>query len=279
MAGRCPGLWPFARVRQRMTSSQSGRQGQRQVNANEYLTPPPPFTGVCPAATTPWPGLLLATRHHFGGGGWGWVGGFVWGGGRSRARGAHAHGHTATQVVDGLWTEAHGQQKQSNDPGNNRHNPRYANYWAPLTRQRHIPPHPVQPRHTNYWAPRTRKRHRQEHRPHRPTERSDPTQHAKVRTGDCPGPRKEATTRRNVAQGGTPPPPHAPAPPPKRLRQFFFRAFGQSTLSSGANSFRPKTFIGALGTSTTRAPRGEGTRPPPSSGAARHRRAPPRPAR
>ena len=95
-----------------------------------------------------------------------------------------------------------GQQKQSNDPHNNQHNPQYANYWAPLTRKRHIPPHSAQPRHTNYWAPRTRKRHRQEHRPQRPTERSDPTQHAKGRTGDCPGPRKETATRRNVTRGG-----------------------------------------------------------------------------
>ena len=79
--------------------------------------------------------------------------------------------------------------------------PQYANYWAPLTRKRHIPPHPAQPQHTNYWAPRTRKRHQQEHRPQRPTESSDPTQHAKGRTGDCPGPRKGATTRRNVTQG------------------------------------------------------------------------------
>ena len=55
---------------------------------------------------------------------------------------------------------------------------------------------------TNYWAPRTRKRHQQEHRPQRPTESSDPTQHAKGRTGDCPGPCKGATTRRNVTQGG-----------------------------------------------------------------------------
>ena len=45
-------------------------------------------------------------------------------------------------------------------------------------------------------------RHQQEHRPQRPTERSDPTQHAKGRTGDCPGPRKGATTRRNVTHGG-----------------------------------------------------------------------------
>ena len=61
---------------------------------------------------------------------------------------------------------------------------------ALLTRKRHIPPHPAQPQHTNHWAPRTRKQHQQEHRPQRPTERSDPTQHAKGRTGDCPGPRK-----------------------------------------------------------------------------------------
>ena len=66
----------------------------------------------------------------------------------------------------------------------------------------HPPPHSAQPRHTNDWAPRTRKRHQQEHRPQRPTERSDPTQHAKGRTGDCPGPRKGAKTRRNVTQGG-----------------------------------------------------------------------------
>ena len=59
-------------------------------------------------------------------------------------------------------------------------------------------------RGANYWAPLTRKRHQQEHRPQRPTERSDPTQHAKGRTGDCPGPHKETTTRRNVTQGGYP---------------------------------------------------------------------------
>ena len=46
-----------------------------------------------------------------------------------------------------------------------------------------------------------RKRHQQEHRPQRPTERSDPTQHAKGRAGDCPGPRKETATRRNVTRG------------------------------------------------------------------------------
>ena len=97
----------------------------------------------------------------------------------------------------GVWTA-----KTVKRPHNIQHNPQYANYWAPLTRKRHIPPHSAQPRHTNYWAPRMRKRHRQEHRPQRPTERSDPTQHAKGRTGDCPGPRKGATTRRNVTRGG-----------------------------------------------------------------------------
>ena len=115
---------------------------------------------------------------------------------RNRAPGPHRN--AARQATDGLWTEVCGQQNQSNDPGNNQHNPQYANYWAPLTRKRHIPPRPAQPQHTNYWAPRTRQRHQQEHRPQRPTERSDPTQHAKGRTGDIPGPRKGTTTRRNV---------------------------------------------------------------------------------
>ena len=76
--------------------------------------------------------------------------------------------------------------------------PQYANYWAPLTRKRHILPHPAQPHHTNYWAPRKRKRHQQEHQ--RPTESSD--RRNMGRTGDCPGPCKETTTRRNVTQGG-----------------------------------------------------------------------------
>ena len=35
---------------------------------------------------------------------------------RNRAPGPHAHGNTARQAMDGLWTEARGQQKQSNDP-------------------------------------------------------------------------------------------------------------------------------------------------------------------
>ena len=73
---------------------------------------------------------------------------------------------------------------------------------AAKTAQRPLITTTTTPRHTDYWAPRTRKRHQQEHRPQRPTERSDPTQHAKGRTGDCPGPCKETTTRRNVTRGG-----------------------------------------------------------------------------
>ena len=104
------------------------------------------------------------------------------------------------QPVDrGVWTA-----KTVKRPRQQPAHPQYANYWAPLTRKRHTMPHSAQPQHTNYWAPRTRKRHQQEHRPQRPTESSDPTQHAKGRTGDRPGPRKGATTRRNVTQGGLP---------------------------------------------------------------------------
>ena len=115
---------------------------------------------------------------------------------RSRAPGHNAHGNAPTQVVDGLRTEVCGQQKQSNDPGNNQ--PQYANYWAPLMRKRRILPHTAQPRRTIHWAPRARKRHQ----PQQLTERSDQRQHAMGRTGDCPGPRQETATRRNVTQGG-----------------------------------------------------------------------------
>ena len=63
------------------------------------------------------------------------------------------------------------------------------------------------PTHQRRGSATDEKRHQQEHRPQRPTERSDPTQHAKGRTGDCPGPRKGATTRRNVTRGGRTRPP------------------------------------------------------------------------
>ena len=38
-----------------------------------------------------------------------------------QAPGPHAHRTTVRQAMDGLWTGARGQQKQSNDPGNNQH--------------------------------------------------------------------------------------------------------------------------------------------------------------
>ena len=40
---------------------------------------------------------------------------------RNRAPGPHAHRNTARQAMGGLWTEARGKQKQSNDPSNNQH--------------------------------------------------------------------------------------------------------------------------------------------------------------
>ena len=126
-------------------------------------------------------------------------------------------------VDRGAWTA-----KAVKRPRQQPAHPQYANYWALLTRKRHTMPHSAQPEHTNHWAPRTRKRHQQEHRPQRPTESSDPTQHAKGRTGDRPGPRKGATTRRNVTQGVPPSPlptaltlpqrhSHTPTPAPNRI--------------------------------------------------------------
>ena len=113
----------------------------------------------------------------------------------------HSEAGYGRPVDRGAWTA-----KTVKRPWQQPAHPQYAIYWAPLTRKRHTMPHSAQPQHTNCWAPRTWKRHQQEHRLQRPTEHrhSNPTQHAKGRTGDCPGPRKDATTRRNVTQGGVP---------------------------------------------------------------------------
>ena len=108
----------------------------------------------------------------------------------------HSEAGYGRPVDRGTWTA-----KPVKRPRQQPAHPQYANYWAPLTRKRHTIPHSAKPQHTEYWAPRTRKRHQQEHRPQRPIERSDPTQHAKGRTGGCPGPRKGTSTRRNVTQG------------------------------------------------------------------------------
>ena len=111
--------------------------------------------------------------------------------------GKHSEAGYGRPVDRGAWTA-----KTVKQPWQQPAHPQHTNDSAPLTRKRHTPPHPAQSQHANHWAPRTRKRHQQEHRPQRPTERSDPTQHAEGRTGDCPGPRKETATRRNVPQGG-----------------------------------------------------------------------------
>ena len=108
----------------------------------------------------------------------------------------HSEASYGRPVDRGAWT-AETVKRPRQQPAH----PQYANYWVPLPRKRHSMPHSAQPQHTNYWAPRTRKRHQQEHQPQQPTESSNPTQHAKGRTGDCAGPRKGATTRRNVTQG------------------------------------------------------------------------------
>ena len=123
---------------------------------------------------------------------------------RSGAPRPHAHRNSARQVVDNRRAaEVRGPQKPSNNPCNNQHH---------LGTHKRHPPQPArmpaQPQHTNHWAPRTRKRHHQEHRLQRPTKCSNPTQHAKGRTGDCPGPRKDTATQRNVT-GGTPTPSHS----------------------------------------------------------------------
>ena len=134
----------------------------------------------------------------------------MWGGRGTWAAQKHSEAGYGRPVDRGVWTA-----KTVKRPRQQPAHPQYANYWAPLTCKRHTMPHPTQPQHTNYWAPRTRKRHQQEHRPQRPTESSDPTQHAKGRTGDCPGPRKETTTRRNVTQGvGRGWPGNRTSPPP-----------------------------------------------------------------
>ena len=109
----------------------------------------------------------------------------------------HSEAGYGRPVDRGVWT-AKTVKRPRQQPAHHQ----CANDCLLLTRKQHTMPHSAQPQHTNYWAPRTRKRHQQEHRTQRPTESSDPTQHAKGRTGDRPGPRKGATTRRNVTQGG-----------------------------------------------------------------------------
>ena len=95
--------------------------------------------------------------------------------GRPAVRGKRTYGGRPGQRVEELGTWASCTQKHSEAgyrrpvdrgawtaktvkrPRQQPAHPQYANYWAPLTRKRHIPPHSAQPQHTNHWAPRTRK--------------------------------------------------------------------------------------------------------------------------
>ena len=96
----------------------------------------------------------------------------------------HSEAGYGRPVDRGVWTA-----KTVKRPRQQPAHPQYANYWAPLTRKRHILPHSAQPQHTNYWA-------------NAETTPARALAHAKGRTGDRPGPRKGTTTRRNVTQGG-----------------------------------------------------------------------------
>ena len=84
-------------------------------------------------------------------------------------------------MVDDRRAEVCGQRKQANDPCSNQHSP-----GTPTTGLQE----------------RGNDTSRSTGRSGRQNAACDPTQHAKGRTGDCPGPRKETTTRRNVTQGG-----------------------------------------------------------------------------
>ena len=116
---------------------------------------------------------------------------------RNRAPGPHAHRNTARQAMDSLWTEACGQQKQSNDPATTSIAPIRQLLGAADAQMAHHATFSTAPAHQLLGSA-----NQQEHWPQRPTESSNPTQHAKGRTGDCPGPRKGTTTQRNVTQGG-----------------------------------------------------------------------------
>ena len=91
---------------------------------------------------------------------------------KQQPNGPHAHGNTARQVVDEQNAEGSGQQKRRNDSHTNKHNPS-----TPTTGLRQ--------RENNTSRNRGRR-----------------VQHAKGRTGDCPGPCEGSATRRNATQGG-----------------------------------------------------------------------------
>ena len=105
--------------------------------------------------------------------------------GRPAVRGKKTHGGRPGQRVEEQGTWASHTQKHS-EAGYGRPVDRGAWTAKTVKQPRQQPAHP---QYANYRAPRTLKRRQQEHRPQQPTESSNPTQHAKGRTGDYPGAR------------------------------------------------------------------------------------------
>ena len=114
---------------------------------------------------------------------------------RTRQRG-EAGGGRPGQHAEG-WSNGASRTQKRGETWSGR--PGREGEWAAKTVQR-PPQQPAQPPVRQLLGPATAATTPQkEHRPQRPTERSDPTQHAKGRTGD-----KETTTRRNVTPGAEP---------------------------------------------------------------------------
>ena len=116
------------------------------------------------------------------------------------APGPHAHGNAARQVLDDRRAEVRGQQKPSNDPPQQPAQPPVRQLLGTANAQTAPAATSTAPVHERLGSANA-KQHQREHGPQRPTKRSDPAQHAKGTAGDCPGPRKETGTRRNVTQG------------------------------------------------------------------------------
>ena len=166
--------------------------------------------------------------------------------------------------MDGLWTEVCGQQNSQTTPATTSTSSICQLLGAADAQTAHHATFSTAPAHqllgsanaetTPAGAPAAAADRKQ---------RPDAT--CKGRTSECPGPRKGATTRRNVTGGGGAglllttqhhwgwglkshtihPPPlgggvHV-SPPPKRLGQIFFHAFGQSKFSSSAPIALDKT--------------------------------------
>ena len=117
---------------------------------------------------------------------------------RNRAPGPHAHRNTARQAMDGLWTEVCGQQKQQQPA----QPPIRQLLGAADVQTAHRATFSTAPTH-QLLGPANAETTTPAGAPAAAADRTQrrATQHAKGRTGDRPGPRKETTARRNVTQG------------------------------------------------------------------------------